>query len=155
MLSSLNDPTVSLPICLLLLNLPSSFPLCYSPLSSLFNLTFPEAALIPQIKSLQCDFSALRTPPGPRLCSAPYSFPNSLHHFFEKLDAKLGWLLRRLHFCYWRLQVNNWADIDPSVISWMIFSISIYSGMIVHRTLFHYRYCVNSLIFTFPFVLYH
>lgn len=150
MLFSFSDPTDSVPVYLLLLNLLFIFLLCCP--HSLHCLTW--SSPLSTIKSCchQGDFSILGTTAGSRLCLAPHSFPNWLHYCCEKPMHKLIWLLGRLHLWYQHLQVNYWADISPSVISCMIFCV----GPAVLGWLdMHYIVCTALFLHVFPFIPYH
>lgn len=137
MLFSFSDPTDSVPVYLLLLNLLFIFLLCCP--HSLHCLTWSSPPSTIKSCCHQGDFSILGTTAGSRLCLAPHSFPSWLHYCCEKPMHKLVWLLGRLHLWYQHLQVNYWADISPSVISCMIFCVGV-TGHALH--------CMYSIIFT-------
>lgn len=141
MLFSFSDPTDSVPVYLLLLNLLFIFLLCCP--HSLHCLTW--SSPLSTIKSCchQGDFSILGTTAGSRLCLAPHSFPNWLHYCCEKPMHKLVWLLRRLHllpalaskllswyfsFCYFMYDILCWTSC---------------SGVTGHAL-----HCMYSIIFT-------
>lgn len=109
MFLSLSDPTVSVPIYLLLLNLLFIFPLRCP--HALHCLTWSSSHSTIKSCYHQGDFSTLGTAAGSRLCLAPRSFPSWPHYYCEKPMQKSVWLLGRLHLWYQHLQLNYWADI--------------------------------------------
>lgn len=103
MFLSLSDPTVSVPIYLLLLNLFFIFPLCCP--HSLHCLTWSSPHSTIKSCCPQGDFSTLGTTAGPRLCLAPRSFPSWPHRCCEKL------MQGRWHLWHQHLQVNDWIEL--------------------------------------------